>query len=173
MAPSRLEPSWLLVTACTPPFGMLPTDNLYGPWPNSGEMGAGGPSINTVRSNLVYILPQPLFTKRFTMPSRDFSDDFHVFRAECEPGQRSWHVDANRCLTQTECSAAGYPFPAPFNRRFFLILNVSIPGAKETLQDSPGEFPNTMTIDYRRVYSLMHLHRKAILGIRIRTTCGR
>eukprot|EP00957_Ditylum_brightwellii_P155194 11814335-Ditylum_brightwellii.AAC.1 len=79
-----------------PAFWMLPADNLYGGWPNSGEIdimeniGKEGP--NTVHGTIHYGLdwPKDQYNEDaiFLPPKQwgDFSSSFHVFAVEREVG---------------------------------------------------------------------------------------
>src|SRR5712692_9952830 len=135
-----------------PAIWMLPTDNIYGAWPNSGEidiMEANPPddfSVPTVFGTLHFTNGAPSVS--YTLPSGNFSDSFHVFRLEWEPTEIRWYVDGNLYEAQSSWSATGAPYPAPFNQRFYLKLNL----AMLTQPDSTTPFPNTLTVDYVRVY---------------------
>ncbi len=78
-----------------------------------------------------------------------FADDFHVYAVEWEPGVIRWYVDGTLYQTATPRDLPGrwvYDHP------FFIILNVAVGGH---WPGTPGEttvFPQTMRVDYVRVY---------------------
>ena len=63
-----------------------------------------------------------------------------------------WYVDDFLYQTQTDWSTDQAPFPAPFDRRFHLLLNVAVGGDWPGDPDDTTEFPQRMEIDYVRVY---------------------
>jgi beta-glucanase (GH16 family) len=81
-----------------------------------------------------------------------FSDDFHVFRLDWDPGAIRWHVDDHLYQTQTNWHTRTKAFPAPFDQRFHFILNLAVGGNWPGNPDSATIFPQTMAVDYVRVY---------------------
>jgi beta-glucanase (GH16 family) len=83
-----------------------------------------------------------------------FADDFHVFAVEWEPDEFRWFVDGQRYYTQRDwfTSSTKAQFPAPFDQRFHLILNVAVGGAWPGYPDETTVFPQSMIVDYVRVY---------------------
>jgi beta-glucanase (GH16 family) len=79
------------------------------------------------------------------------SDDFHVYAVEWEPGAVRFYLDANLYATFT---AAQWPAGGTwvFDHRFFLILNVAVGGDWPGSPDATTAFPQTMQVDYVRVY---------------------
>lgn len=47
---------------------------------------------------------------------------------------------------------AGFPYPAPFDQRFYLILNVAVGGNWPGNPDNTTSFPQRMAVDYVRVF---------------------
>lgn len=74
---------------------------------------------------------------------------------EWEPGEIRWYVDSN--LYQTHRTKEWYsscgPSPAPFNKRFHILLNVAVGGNFDGDPDGSTTFPQTMMVDYVRVYN--------------------
>jgi beta-glucanase (GH16 family) len=62
-------------------------------------------------------------------------------------------VDGNHYLTQNQWYSADQGYPAPFDQRFHLLLNVAIGGNWPGSPDETTIFPQKMLIDYVRVYS--------------------
>ena len=88
----------------------------------------------------------------YTLPNgRRFADDFHIFAVEWESGVIRYYVDST--LYQT-IRPASLPTGAPwiFDHPFFLLLNVAVGGDWPGSPDSTTVFPQTMLVDYVRVY---------------------
>jgi beta-glucanase (GH16 family) len=80
-----------------------------------------------------------------------FADDYHVFAIEWEPGVVRFYCDGILYKTRT-------PADLPpgttwvFDHPFFLILNVAVGGTWPGSPDATTVFPQTMSVDYVRVY---------------------
>ena len=83
---------------------------------------------------------------------QNFSDDFHLFAIEWQAGEMRWYVDNVHYQTQTSWWSAGGPFPAPFDQRFHILLNVAVGGNWPGNPDASTIFPQTLQVDYVRVY---------------------
>ena len=87
----------------------------------------------------------------FTLASGRFADDYHVFAAEWEPNQIRFYVDDNLYATRT-------PADLPpgtkwvYEHPFFVILDLAIGGGWPGSPDETTVFPQTMLVDYVRVY---------------------
>ncbi|NND73217.1 MAG: glycoside hydrolase family 16 protein [Rhodothermales bacterium] len=136
---------------------MMPSDNAYGSWAASGEVDiveALGHLPDRVYGTLHYGDRWPENTQ-----SGDtlFFDDtaiseFHTYSIIWQHGKIEWFVDDTKFGEQTSWYTSGHEFPAPFDKRFHLILNVAIGGAWPENPDSTTTFPQQMVVDYVRVY---------------------
>jgi len=140
-----------------PAIWMLPTDQRYGGWPHSGEidiMELLGQEPNKVYGTLHYSGPQGHRYKgtNFVLRTGTFANDFHLFGFEWEPSAVRWYVDGALYQTQTNWQSRAKPFPVPFDQRFHLILNLAVGGNWPGNPDATTTFPQTMTVDYVRVY---------------------
>ena len=141
-----------------PAIWMLPTGWEYGSWPNSGEidiMELLGHEPNVVHGTLHYGDRQKRHQSKgqsFKLEKGTFADDFHVFRLDWEPKQVRWYVDGKLYQTQSEWHTRDAPFPAPFDQRFHLILNVAVGGNWPGNPDEKTQFPQAMVVDWVRVY---------------------
>jgi beta-glucanase (GH16 family) len=146
-----------------PAIWMMPTDAAYGGWPKSGEidvMELVGHVPNVVHATVHFGADWPNnrhIGSRYELPEGNFSGDFHVFSLEWEPGEIRWYVDGNHFFTVTPEDL--HPHPYPFDRRFHLIVNVAVGGNWPGSPDASTEFPQTMEIDYVRVYQDASLKR--------------
>jgi beta-glucanase (GH16 family) len=91
-------------------------------------------------------------TASYALPDKkDFADDFHLYAVEWEPAAIRFYVDDHLYFTRT-------PRDLPpgknwvFNRPFFLLLNVAVGGSWPGNPDASSTYPQTMLVDYVRVY---------------------
>jgi len=139
---------------------MLPTDENYGGWASSGEidiMEYLGQDTSTVHGTIHYGGQWPDNQYRGTNYVTDdtaFHKKFHTFALEWEEGKLRWYVDGE--LFQDLGTGTWYSsvaaFPAPFNRRFHLLINLAVGGNWPGPPNSSTTFPQELVIDYVRVY---------------------
>ena len=141
-----------------PAIWMLPTDEAYGGWAASGEidiMELKGQEPRTTYGTLHYggVFPRNTSSGGAkTLDSGSFADGFHVFAIEWDEGRIRWFVDGVSFQTQTNWSTEGFPFPAPFDERFHMLLNIAVGGNFVGAPDANSIFPQTMVVDYVRVF---------------------
>ncbi len=142
-----------------PAIWMMPTDEVYGGWAASGEIDIVelvGHIPGRVHGTLHYGGSWPANTHTgdsFRLPRGEkFSDEFHVFTLIWEEGAIHWYVDGEHYQTQTFWRTEGHEFPAPFDQRFHLILNVAVGGNWPGSPDDSTQFPQELLVDYVRVY---------------------
>ena len=141
-----------------PAIWMLPTDEVYGGWAASGEIDIVelvGHEPTRVHGTLHYGGPAPANQNsgdHFDLSSGTFADDFHLFAVEWEEGEIRWYVDGALYQTQTSWNSTAAPFPAPFDQNFHLLMNVAVGGNWPGNPDLTTPFPQTMEVDYVRVY---------------------
>ena len=144
-----------------PAFWMLSTDEVYGGWPQSGEidiMENIGSEPATVHGTIHFGQPYPnnqstgASTKLSFDPAATevFADDFHTFAVEREQNVIRWYMDD--VLYSTKTTADTDPQTWPFNERFHFLLNVAVGGNWPGSPDASTVFPQTMEVDYVRVY---------------------
>jgi beta-glucanase (GH16 family) len=88
----------------------------------------------------------------FALPEQHrFADDFHVFAVEWEPQQIRFYVDDRLYGTRTPKELpAGAKWV--YDHPFFVLLNVAVGGNWPGSPDSTTHFPQTMLVDYVRIY---------------------
>jgi beta-glucanase (GH16 family) len=142
-----------------PAFWMLGNDISQNGWPKCGEIdimenigrepgivhgSLHGPSsvAHTSDSTATVSLP----------PGKNYSDDFHIYAIQWEPGTVRFYVDSDNYATLTQ---AQWPVGGQwvFDHPFFMIMNVAIGGAWPGSPDASTQFPQQMLVDYVRVYS--------------------
>lgn len=164
-----------------PAVWMMPAEDLYGPWPLSGEIdileavniGAkckeceGGRGENRTISALHFgdLAPNNRsVVGRATLPTLALpSDDFHVYAVEWGEGLIRFLVDDRVHLTVTADQwstasplARGNP-AAPFDRPFYIMANLAVGGRLSEENNAKGvagkSFPAQFAIDWIRVYA--------------------
>ena len=88
----------------------------------------------------------------YPLPGKQrFADDFHVFAIEWDPDSVSFFVDKDLYVRRTRADLQpGWKWV--FDKPFFLILNLAVGGDWPGNPDSTSVFPQTMLVDYVRVY---------------------
>lgn len=87
----------------------------------------------------------------YSLAAGRFSDDYHVFAAEWEPSQIRFYVDDHLYATRTPADLpAGTRWV--YDHPFFVILDLAIGGGWPGKPDQTTVFPQTMLVDYVRVY---------------------
>lgn len=140
-----------------PAFWMLGADIDRVGWPACGEidiMENIGREPGTVHGTLHgpgYSGAQGVGAPYALPAGRRFADSFHTFAVEWEPRAIRWYVDGQLFQTRTP---ADLPAGARwvFDRPFFLILNVAVGGNWPGGPDATTSFPQTLLVDYVRVY---------------------
>lgn len=146
-----------------PAIWMLPTDWRYGGWPASGEIDileTQGGELDTFHTSLHYGGLPPANrtrTRAFTMPELSITRRFHVYALEWYRDEIRWFVDRELLWKEDDWysekeSGQKNPFPAPFNRRFHLLINLAVGGTFGGNPSSQTRFPAHLEIDYVRVY---------------------
>ncbi|NQT27301.1 family 16 glycosylhydrolase [candidate division KSB1 bacterium] len=137
---------------------LMPTDNLYGGWAASGEVDIVeflGHETNKVHGTLHYggSWPQNAqSTGSTTLSEGSFAEEFHEFVMEWEEGVFHWFVDSVLYQTKTSWYSTNGDFPAPFDQRFHLLINLAVGGNWPGYPDATTTFPQTLEVDYVRVY---------------------
>ena len=141
-----------------PAIWMLPTDEKYGGWASSGEidiMELVGHEPSTYHGTLHYggAWPKNRHSgEKFKLSRGTFADKFHVFSVNWQEGKITWSIDGEVWQTQQKWDSEKKPYPAPFDQRFHLILNLAVGGRWPGNPDAMTNFPATMLVDYVRVY---------------------
>lgn len=150
-----------------PAFWMMPKDSEYGTWASSGEL-----DIMEVRGRLPGEVDGTIhFGKQWPnnksagasyhfKAGTDITDE-HVYAVEWEPGEIRWYVDGELYQTQNNWDSTGanqpakFAYPAPFDKPFYMILNLAIGGNYDNgVMPTDDLLPATMEVDYVRVYEL-------------------
>lgn len=149
-----------------PAFWMKPADEtLYGQWPRGGEidiMEVLGHETKTTYGTIHYGNPHGQSQGKYTLENGTFSDEYHDFAVEWEPGRIIWYVDGKKIYTENNWYSASvgqgeFTYPAPFDQPFYVILNLAIGGNWPGNPDGNTGFENSaFYIDYVRIYQKDH-----------------
>ncbi|RKM59213.1 glycosyl hydrolase family protein [Butyrivibrio sp. CB08] len=151
-----------------PAFWLMATDEgLYGQWPKCGEvdiMEIMGQDTSKSYHTIHYGYSSGDGHRENqgikTVEPNGFSDDFHLFRVDWEPGKLTWFVDDEEIYTTSDWFTGTdddnqITYPAPFDQDFYIILNLAVGGnwvgypsdaEKEQMNDKVFE------VDYVKVY---------------------
>lgn len=145
-----------------PAIWMMPTEELkYGNWPLCGEidiMEVLGNDTKTAYSTIHYGEPHAQQQGTFTLNKGSFSDSFHEFSLEWDPGEMRFYIDGELVKTINDwfTSVQGLkekPYPAPFNQNFYLQMNLAVGGNWPGNPDKTTDFSKAeFVVDYVRVY---------------------
>ena len=144
-----------------PAFWLMPQDNVYGGWANSGEidiMEARGRLPFEASSALHFggSWPDNQYTSdTYNFPSGNSINEFNLYAVEWEETVMRFYVNDVLYHTVTNWSSTGYPYPAPFDQSFYIILNLAVGGNFDgnRLPDvSIFDQAVLMEVDYVRVF---------------------
>ncbi|MFT5422359.1 MAG: beta-glucanase (GH16 family) [Phycisphaerales bacterium] len=160
-------------TGIWPAFWMLPTNSIYGGWAAGGEIDIME-SINvssTTHGTLHYggQWPANQYRGGSKDAGQDLSNDFHTYGIEWKPDRITWFFDGvaygsiPKELWYSE--AAPGDDNAPFDQQFHFLLNVAVGGNWPGYPDASSVFPQTMQVDYVRVYSFGQKPRSGVAPV--------
>jgi beta-glucanase (GH16 family) len=136
-----------------PTFWLMPQDSAYGGWPASGEIDIaewiGATPTRTYQS----IHGPNTNTTLIADSGKNLGDDFHTYALEWTPTSMKYFVDG---VETNEITKWNQPpesvFPAPFDQKFFIFLDLGVSSDWGGRPDAQTQFPATMLVDYVRVY---------------------
>jgi beta-glucanase (GH16 family) len=141
-----------------PAFWMLGDDIGKRGWPKSGEIDIME-NIGKEPALVHGTIHGPGYsgdkgpTSSYALPAdQHFADDFHVYAVEWEKKAIRFYVDDHLYATRTP---ADLPKGTKwvFQHNFFILLNVAVGGGWPGNPDDSSVFPQTMLVDYVRVYN--------------------
>lgn len=145
-----------------PAIWMMPTnEDYYGQWPKCGEidiMEVLGDQPHIAYGTIHYGEPHAEQQGTVELEGTDFSEDFHEYSVEWEPGEMRFYIDNNLYHTVNDWFTAvsgedEKAYPAPFNQTFFVQLNLAVGGDWPGNPDENTDFDNAeFLVDYVRVY---------------------
>jgi beta-glucanase (GH16 family) len=141
-----------------PAIWMMPTESTYGngSWPDNGEidiMEHVGYNMGTVHASIHSKMYYHKINTQKTATTyvHDVASKFHRYILEWEPNEIRAYVDTTLYFT-TPNEGKGWEY-WPFDKDFYLILNIAVGGSWGGAQGIDDTiFPQQMVIDYVRVY---------------------
>lgn len=144
-----------------PAIWMLSENGEYGDWPMSGEidiMEILGHETEKTYGTIHYGNPHLEQQGTYILQNDSFSDSYHEFSCEWEPGKITFFIDGVAFKTINDWYTSRdkenfSDFPAPFDKEFILILNLAVGGDWPGDPDPDLDLENLeFDIDYVRVY---------------------
>ncbi len=136
-----------------PAIWLMPQEQAYGPWPASGEIDmieAKGRLPGQIFSTLHY--GEDWAHKRIDEFSHTLATgsiaDFHDYSLEWDAGTIRWLIDG-QCYAQRMLE----PNVMPFDRSFYLVLNLAVGGWFDRVSVDNTAFPAVMTVAGIWVYA--------------------
>ncbi|WP_299227807.1 glycoside hydrolase family 16 protein [uncultured Psychroserpens sp.] len=151
-----------------PAFWLLGNDCDQNAWPQCGEIdimeyvgdrptvvfgSVHGPGYNAGDS----------ISKEYTLENDRFDEGFHIFGIEWGPDYINYYVDGDlyQTITPEITAEEALTFNAPANsgewvfngRPFYIIINMAVGGSLPGAPNAETEFPQSMYVDYVRVYN--------------------
>ncbi len=125
-------------------------------WPACGEMDIMeniGNSADQPLNHSSLHAPNWNPTGTYTLPGGAlYHNAYHTFAALWQPNQIQFYVDGVLFETQNSAGAAGAGGTYEFNSSMFFLLNLAVGGSWPGSPDAGTSFPQTMLVDYVRVY---------------------
>eukprot|EP00887_Chlorella_sp_A99_P003145 scaffold9.g3145.t1 len=151
-----------------PAFWMFPVDLTYGPWPASGEidiMECINDMATAAAPHCVRLAALQDF-KRYVPPNgKPFPSTLHTFAIDWTSSSITLSIDGKAMKTVVAANtgtgqapaagwwtvATGTPKSAPFDKPFYIILNLAVGGLWPGYPNAATPSPSTMLVDYVRV----------------------
>jgi beta-glucanase (GH16 family) len=136
-----------------PAIWMLGSNISSVSWPACGEIDF----LETIGSDIAHNhgsrhAPNYNPSGTYALPGGGTYDQaFHTFAVEWDPGEVRFYVDDTLYETQDQSGVGGGTWE--FDHPFFLIMNVAVGGNWPGDPDQTTTFPQTMKVDWVRVYS--------------------
>ena len=150
-----------------PALWMLPENSPYGGWPNSGEIDVmeNNGAVTNQEGGTIHFGgadgDDVYFGQTYTFVTGDSVANFHVYLLQWTTNSIHWFVDGHLYETQTNwwsnvgTSTDTYPYPAPFNQPFYILMNLAIGGdylGNPDTNSINASLPGELLVDYVRVY---------------------
>ena len=145
-----------------PAFWLMSNDeNVYGQWPRCGEidiMEVMGQDPTKLHGTIHYGNPHSQNQGTYQLTGSDFSQDFHTYSCEWEPGKITWFVDGEEFYTTSDWHSTTegqgeLTYPAPFDQPFYMILNLAVGGSWVGYPKEDSDFMNKkLEVDYVKVW---------------------
>ena len=139
-----------------PAFWLLGADDKEAGWPTCGEIDIVeniGREPGTVHGTI----HGPGYSGAngigglYALPTGRFADDFHVYAVEWEPNEIRFYMD-DHLYTTRKPSDLPQGTKWVYDHPFYVLLNFAVGGEWPGNPDATTKFPQTMFVDYVRIY---------------------
>ena len=137
-----------------PAFWMLGANSDTVIWPNCGEIDIME-YLGNSPTRMFGTVHGPDYSggesisKNFTLTNSRFDTDFHIFGIEWVENYINFYVDDK---LYNQITPQDVPGEWVFNQPFYIILNVAVGGNLPGPPNTQTAFPQTMLVDYIRIY---------------------
>ncbi len=137
-----------------PAFWMLGADIDSNPWPGAGEIDimeyrGQAPTIVLGSVHGPGYSAGNAITKNYDLGNDRFDTGFHVFGIEWGPKFVNFYVDD---VLYNQITPDDVPGEWVFNKPFYILINLAVGGSFVGPPNSETVFPQTMLVDYVRIY---------------------
>jgi beta-glucanase (GH16 family) len=140
-----------------PAFWLLGSDIDTVGWPNCGEIDimeytGQAPTVTHGSIHGPGYSGGNAVTKKYTLQNDRFDTDFHIFGIEWGENYINYYVDD---VLYNQITPSDLPEGAKWvfnDRSFFIILNLAVGGSFAGAPNTETQFPQTMMVDYVKVY---------------------
>lgn len=138
-----------------PAFWMLGADIDENPWPGAGEIDimeyrGQDPSVLIGSVHGPGYSAGEAISKEFVLENDRFDTGFHIFGIEWGPRYVNFYVDD---VLYNQITPEDVPGEWVFNKPFYILMNLAVGGNFVGSPNEETEFPQTMLVDYVRVYA--------------------
>ncbi len=147
-----------------PAFWMLGADIDQNPWPGAGEIDimeyrGQEPSVLIGSVHGPGYSAGEAISKEFTLENDRFDTGFHIFGIEWGPEFVNFYVDD---VLYNQITPEDVTGPWVFDKPFFILVNLAVGGTFVGAPNEATEFPQTMIVDYVRVYEYERVFDKKL-----------
>ncbi|HLP65469.1 glycoside hydrolase family 16 protein [Flavobacterium sp.] len=137
-----------------PAFWMLGADSDTVIWPQCGEIDimeylGNNPTTAFGTVHGPGYSGGASISKSYTLPNSRFDTDFHVFGIEWDENYINYYIDD---VLYNQITPEDVPGEWVFNKPFYIILNMAVGGNLPGSPNGDTTFPQTMLVDYVRIY---------------------
>ena len=138
-----------------PAFWMLGADIDENPWPGAGEIDimeyrGQDPSVLIGSVHGPGYSAGEAISKEFVLENDRFDTGFHIFGIEWGPRYINFYVDD---VLYNQITPEDVPGEWVFDKPFYILMNLAVGGNFVGSPNEETEFPQTMLVDYVRVYA--------------------
>lgn len=137
-----------------PAFWMLGADIDENPWPGAGEIDimeyrGQNPTVLIGSVHGPGYSGGEAISKEYTLQNDRFDTGFHIFGVEWGPEYVNFYVDD---VLYNQITPEDVTGPWVFDKPFYILMNLAVGGTFVGSPNAETEFPQTMIVDYVRVY---------------------